>query len=327
MSNAQSVDLNLTPQLSASPPLSVPAIEADKQPLVSVIIPSYNRVSFLKQTIESVLAQSYSQVELLVIDDGSSDGSYELAQQYEQIRLLTHPERQNRGQSASINLGLQQAQGDYIAILDSDDYWHSDKLMTQVGYLQQHADVGLVYVNGWSVDANSQQLYRIYDDHHVEQSSPAHSVADEVLMNCYFLVPNNALVRASVFRQVGGFDESLRAAQDHDMAIRIAEVTRLAYINKELFYYRRHANSISQKQADLRWQNGFLILDKARRRYQYPSATIRKRRAVLHFRTAQCQVEKGQWLRAAKNAVTAAILDPVRSFKVLARLEPIRSPH
>src|SRR5690606_39549037 len=94
--------------------------------LVSVIIPSYNRVLYIREAIESIYIQNYSPVEVIVVDDGSTDGSYELLCDLSGafgFRLLTHPNRINRGQSAAINLGIRNATGQYISVLDSDDHF------------------------------------------------------------------------------------------------------------------------------------------------------------------------------------------------------------
>jgi glycosyltransferase involved in cell wall biosynthesis len=228
---------------------------------ISVIIPAFNRGRYIRQTVDSVLNQSYPNLELIVVDDGSSDGTRAILEQFgNRIRLLEHDGRQNRGQSASINLGLRHADGEYVAILDSDDYWEPDKLEVQAGYLKQHPDVGLVYCNGTAVNENGEFLYDIYRPGHTESNRP-----ENILLDCYFLVPNNSLIRMDVLRQAGEFDEKLRAAQDHDMAIRIAEITRIAYLDKCVFHYRRHEQSISKSRAGVltRWNNGFIILDKA----------------------------------------------------------------
>ncbi len=96
---------------------------------VSVIIPAYNRGDYIDQTIKSVLEQTYSNRELIVVDDGSTDGTYEKIIDYgEKLTLLTHAKRENRGQSAAINLGMENTTGKYIAILDSDDYSAVNKL-------------------------------------------------------------------------------------------------------------------------------------------------------------------------------------------------------
>ncbi|MBU0993970.1 MAG: glycosyltransferase [Proteobacteria bacterium] len=292
-------------------------------PKVSVIIPCYNREKFIRETIDSVLSQTYSNIELICVDDGCTDGTRTILETYKNnITILEHEGRVNKGQSAAINLGMKNASGHYIAILDSDDLFASNKIEMQVKYLETHPDIGLVYANGYAIDENGKKIYRFYDQGHIEKSDP-----ERVLMDCYFLVPNNALVRKTAFELAGEFDEKLRSAQDHDMAIRLAEVTNIAYLDQYLFYYRRHKDSISAKNADLRWRNGFIILKKASSRYPYSFTARRKRFAVLNFRMGQCYLENRNIIKALYHLIIAGISDPFRSILILIRKEKISSPH
>jgi glycosyltransferase involved in cell wall biosynthesis len=295
----------------------------ERAPRVSVVVPVYNRGKYIHETISSVLAQTFRDFEVIAVDDGSTDESRSVLEAFgEAIRVLEHPNRTNRGQSASINLGLRAARGELIAILDSDDVWLPEKLATQVKFLDAHPEVGLVYGNGWAIDETGRRRYVIYGPEHREESD-----AKRVLMDCYFFLPTNSLIRSQIMREAGFFDETLRAAQDHDMAIRIAEITRLAYINQQMFYYRRHGDSISVKSADRRWRNGFLVLSKAAARYPYPASIIRKRKAVLHFRLGQCDVKSRRFLSALSHFVAAGLLDPMRAVAVLRGKEAVSSPN
>jgi glycosyltransferase involved in cell wall biosynthesis len=296
---------------------------SERVPRVSVVVPVFNRGQYIREAIGSVLAQTWRDFEIIAVDDGSTDQSRTVLDSFgAAIRVIEHPNRANRGQSASINLGLRAARGDLIAILDSDDVWLPEKLAIQVGYLDAHPETGLVYGNGWAIDETGRRRYPIYGPEHRENSD-----ANRVLLDCYFFLPTNSLVRAEVMRKAGFFDESLRAAQDHDMAIRIAEITRLAYVSESIFYYRRHSDSISVKSADRRWRNGFLILNKAAARHPYPASVVRKRRAVLHFRLGQCEAKSRHFVRALSHFLMAALLDPQRALAVLAGKQVVTSPN
>jgi glycosyltransferase involved in cell wall biosynthesis len=291
-----------------------------KHPLVTVVIPAYNRVDYIEQTIDSVLDQTYPEVQLIVIDDGSSDGTHEKIEAYgNRLELRTHPGHVNKGQSASINLGLRQARGKYIAILDSDDYWAPEKLDVQVHFLEKNPDIGLVYTNGYAVNAEGEVIYQIYGNNHKENND-----ADAVLLDCYILLPQNSLVRKSVYDNAGFFEESYRSAQDHDMLIRIAEITRFAYLQDFLFFYRRHSGSISSTQQALRWETGFRILENAGQRYPYKRATLRKRKAVLNYRIGRIRLQERRYLSGTVHLGRAFMLDPQRAFKVMLGLENTR---
>ena len=287
---------------------------------VSVIIPVYNRVDYIRRTIESVLEQDYPAIELIVIDDGSNDGSYELVAEMARDRgfvHLTHPDRTNRGQSASINLGLETCRGDYIAILDSDDLFLPGKITKQVAFLDEHPEVGLVYGKGQAVDGEGRFLYEMLDDDHVETNDP-----NAMLLDCYFLLPQNSLVRREVYDRVGGFDESLRSGQDHDMLIRMAEVTTFAFQPELVFQYRRHADSISVKGLETRWRAAMVIRRKAMARYPYRRSTLRKRLAVINFRLANAFfLYKRNRIEGVFRLIYAGLLDPARALRVLVGLE------
>src|SRR4028118_1816749 len=122
------------------------------KPLVSAIIIFLNEERFLPEAIESVLAQTYENWELLLVDDGSTDGSTQIALNYAErhpgkVRYLEHPDHQNRAMSASRNLGIEHAKGEYIAFLDADDVWMAHKLEQQVSILEAHPEAAMLYGN------------------------------------------------------------------------------------------------------------------------------------------------------------------------------------
>ena len=292
-------------------------------PKVTVIIPCYNREKFVKATIDSALSQTYPNIEIVAVDDGSTDGTRHVLEKYgERIKILEHPGCINKGQSAAINLAMRSTDSEYVAILDSDDVWVPEKIERQVEFLEKHPDVGLVYANGFAIDENGNSLYKIINEGHVETNNP-----ERALLECHFNVPSNALVRRTAFNKAGEFDETLRSAQDHDMAIRLSEVVKLAYINEDLWFYRRHSNTQSRQHAIRRWQLGFKILDKACKRYNYGTGVRRKRLAVLNFRLGQCLVEEKRLFQGALRFLIAGVLDPLRAMKVLAGMDKSSGPH
>src|SRR4029077_761054 len=125
-------------------------MNATRRPLVSAILIFFNEERFLSEAIESVLAQSYSSWELLLVDDGSTDASTGIARRYseqhaQRVLYLEHPAHRNRGMSASRNLGIQHANGEYIALLDADDVWLSHKLERQLAILEEQTEAVMVY--------------------------------------------------------------------------------------------------------------------------------------------------------------------------------------
>lgn len=284
---------------------------------VSVIIPAYNRKDYIRQTVDSVLEQSCAPLELLVVDDGSTDGTLEILQSYgDKIRLLQHPNGENKGQAAALNLGLKHLCGEFIAILDSDDYWSEDFLEKMLPFIQERPECGMVYSSGFAVDEKGNKLYNLFPKNHQE-----HNRLGDILLDCYLCLPGESLVRRQVYEKVGGFDESLRAGQDHDMCIRLAENTKLAYNNQQLFHYRKHPDTISKKGLSTRWRNGFIILNRAINRTAYPKHVISKRKAVLNYRLSQSLKADGAVLHSLFRLFLAACYDPARALRVLRKQE------
>lgn len=187
-------------------------------PLVSVVAIFLNAERFLNEAIGSVLTQTYPNWELLLVDDGSSDGSSAIARGYasrepHRVRYLEHPGHHNRGMSASRNLGLQQARGEYLALLDADDVWLPQKLERQVAILEAHPDVALLfgaplYWFGWTERPEDRER-----DYVIDLKLPAHKVYDPPTLLLPFLqraaptpCPSDVLVRRAMAVSVGGFE-------------------------------------------------------------------------------------------------------------------------
>lgn len=206
-------------------------------PLVSVIIPTYNYARFVGEAVESALAQTYPNLEIIVVDDGSIDDTRAILMQYaSRIRYVF---QKNQGLSASRNNGIAIANGELIALLDSDDYWHPRKLELQVKYLTLNPSVGLLAAqhrsdasDGWPaiVEANALAAKRFS----LEQ------IATRMRFN-----PSGIVVRKSVIDEIGDFDTSLRACEDRDFCIRAAACTQISMLTTTLWHYRIHGNNMS----------------------------------------------------------------------------------
>ena len=291
-------------------------------PLVSIIIPCYNSENFIAETLESAFSQSYMNIEVLVVDDGSTDNSRKILEKYsDRLTLLEHPGRMNKGPAAAFNLALRYCQGEYIAILDSDDLFYPSKIEKQVAYLKSHFGMGIVFSNGMNINKDGEEIYPLYP----EGERPI--VGPELELECCaFNLPCNALVRKSIYDEAGFFNEAYRTAYDHDMAIRLAEIAPAGYVNEILWCYRRHSASISHTRTMERWKNGFKILDAAVKRYPYPFKTRFRRKAVLHFRLGQCYLHRKELLKGAYHFLLACAYDPVRSVGVVLGKEKVSGP-
>jgi len=288
-----------------------------RTPKISVIIPAFNKDRFVAETIDTALAQTYPNVDITVIDDGSTDSTPHILKRYSgRLTILEHLGRANRGQSAAINLGIRSTQGDYLAILDADDLWEPTKLEHQVQFLDNHPNIGCVYANAYVIDTAGRRLYTLLPPNHVEKGLPEH-----MLVHCPVGCPSGYLVRRSVYNRVGYYDETLRSAQDHDMLVRLTEVSRVGYINEVLWSKREHPDSLSARHEKRGWILGFTILEKACRRYPYSFHTKRQRLAVLHYRLGQCLLREKRYLQAGRDFILAGLYDPSRALRTLLKRE------
>lgn len=207
-------------------------------PQVSVIVPLYNSATYIAGTIQSALAQTYRRLEIILVDDGSTDRTAEIVSDYvgPGVRYIY---QENRGISAARNAGLRAARGKYIALLDHDDLWFGDKIGRQVALLESRPQVGLVYSDCEIVDAEGRALRTYWDDRTAPKRG--HVLADLLAAN--FVPCPTAVMRMSALRKVGGFSPVFRHAEEYDLFVRIAEHYPLDYVEAPLAHYRVHADS------------------------------------------------------------------------------------
>jgi glycosyltransferase involved in cell wall biosynthesis len=207
-------------------------------PSVSVIIPTFNRWPLVGAAIESVLAQTYSDFELIVVDDGSTDGTgAELARFGSRLRLLTQP---NRGVSAARNLAVRHARGSYLAFLDSDDLWLPSKLAIQTAFMKQNPSVKICQTEEiWirnGVRVNPKAKHR----------KPSGDIFFPSLELC-LVSPSAVMLTRELFEQAGGFDETLPVCEDYDLWLRIAVDHFVPLIDEPLVVKRGgHADQLSR---------------------------------------------------------------------------------
>ena len=217
-----------------------PPYRAGLDERVSVIMPCYNAAAYVGEAIEDVLAQTYGPVELIVVDDGSTDGSADVVARYGRaVRLI----RQSNGGCASArNTGLAHATGAYVAFLDADDRWDPRILEALVGALADHgADVpseraDLAYC-GWARFWGHLGTARPFIPHDLEAD---HADKLEFVMQCCPFPIHAVLVRMARLREVGGFDPRFPPAEDYDLWLRLAARCRFVRVPQVMAYYRRH---------------------------------------------------------------------------------------
>jgi glycosyltransferase involved in cell wall biosynthesis len=209
-------------------------------PKVSVIIPSHNRLPMLREAVESVLAQDFEDFELLVVDDGSTDGTFEEMKKYGG-RVKAFRMEINRGVSAARNHGVAACRGKYIAFLDSDDLWMKGKTRTQVDFLDQNPQYPLCYTDEIWIRrgrrVNPMKKHAKYSGWIFAQCLPLCIIS-----------PSSAMMRKSLLDKVGLFDEALPACEDYDLWLRITARYPVFFIGKPLITKRGgHPDQLSQR--------------------------------------------------------------------------------
>ncbi len=227
------------------------------EPLVSVIMPAYNTARYIREAIDSVLDQDYGNKELIVIDDGSTDGTLDIVRSYgDRLTLIT---QQNQGSAVARNAGLAAARGEYIAFLDSDDVWLPGKLGLQVRYLQDHPGIGMIYAR-WQVwkpgadggFAPAASLVDVHDGGRSSADAPA-IVAEQSgwlynrLLFTSLLHTITVMARRELVAAVGEFDAELKRGQDYDYWLRTSRVTEIRQLDRVLALYRVHGEGCVKK--------------------------------------------------------------------------------
>ena len=205
---------------------------------ISVIIPCYNSTAYLPQAIESVLAQTYQNYEIILVDDGSTDRICEVVSSY--LPSLHYIRQENRGPASARNTGLRAAKGEYLVFLDADDELLPGKLELQVNFLEQNPAIDIVYANGYTIKVvdGSEERELFSENGLLDKSlgSPEQSLKSLALSNAFPI--HTAMVRAQCVLEIGGFDEDLVALEDWDLWFRLAQEHHFAYLDEIVARYR-----------------------------------------------------------------------------------------
>jgi len=215
-------------------------------PLVSVIMPAFNRADYITEALESVLGQDYPHKELVVIDDGSTDNTIEIVKSFgNRVRLM---QQRNSGPAAARNRGIGAAAGKYVAFIDSDDVWLPGKLTAQVGYLEANPDVSVVHAElvPWSRGADGVfQRSSLPEIEPVKATIAVDPSSSGWIYHRLLLAPmvnmSSMVVRRSLFEEIGLFDVSLLRGEDYEFTLRASRVTRIEMLDCVAVVYRRHS--------------------------------------------------------------------------------------
>jgi glycosyltransferase involved in cell wall biosynthesis len=209
-------------------------------PFVSVIIPTFNRLNLLRETVESVRRQTFRDFEIIVVSDGSTDGTGEWLRSQPDLRVL---EQENSGIATSRNNGAAAAQGQWLAFLDHDDLWAPDKLRVQAEFLKQNSEVGLVAARHVRLGKRCRTPRRIRwlkGDLFVKEFSES------------FIHTSSVVIRGDVFQRIGGFPAQYRFADEFDVWLKIAAAYPIAHVNLPLVFIRFYDSNTSHDRIGVR---------------------------------------------------------------------------
>jgi len=273
-----------------------------EQPLVSVIIPTYNAASYIREAVDSALAQTYQNFEVIVVDDGSTDNTAEVLAPYIKEKKIIYIHQENKGLPAARNTAIKASHGEFVALLDSDDIFLPNKLERQVSYLMQHPECGVCYCEFTHFyEENPKKLFRLnYKYYSGDDVFPN-------LLRMNFIGPLGVVLRRSEMDRVGLFNETYRRSEDWEYWLRLARHgVRFEHLPEVLAKYRMRKTSMSsdwsseiqRKATTLRFieATNAAMTPAERQRYGMP-AILRMHRGKLWYAYVGTHFPPFRWLR------------------------------
>lgn len=226
--------------------------------LVTVGVALYNHEKYIVKCLESIVKQSYKNIELIVIDDGSTDNSYSLAKEYldsqnhnKSYKIIT---RKNKGMCNTLNEIAMQSKSKYISFIGSDDFWMNNKIEEQVDYLEKNGDTVLVHSNSIKIDNDDNEIGFI--DYSSKDNSG--NLFKSIIFRKGGINTPSHLYRTEIYREIGYYDSSLKF-EDTDFWLRLTKNNKVGFINKYHTYYRWHNDNLSGSKNILKFYNEELI--------------------------------------------------------------------
>jgi glycosyltransferase involved in cell wall biosynthesis len=295
---------------------------------VSIIVPTYNRAHLVIETINSILAQTFKDFELIVIDNESSDNTEEVIKSYSDGRIRYFRNQNNGLVAVNRNYGINKANGEYIAFCDDDDLWMPEKLERQVKLLDLNKELGLVYSDSYIMNENGNlERYTLLSSSKLFRGN----VFDK-LFQMNFIPMLTVMIRREVLSKVGGFDPKYIIAQDHDLWLRIAEHYPIDFTEEPLAKYRIHGGSVSRNW-ELAANEGFRLieywLEKKANLERGFRGRVKQRRAILNSSLMLYYFRNGEKRKAISKSMNLIRLFPyslVLIPMVIAKLRRVLNP-
>lgn len=269
------------------------------QPKISIIMPTYNRSDYICEAIESALGQTYDNIELIVIDDGSTDGTRKQLEKYSSDRRFKYMRQENQGQSIARNKGLKMAEGEFIAFLDSDNIWLPGKLERQVEIMNKNQSFDIFYGDGILIDEKGAEVSRENMSRY-SGNITRHLIKD----NCVSM--NTTLTRKKCFDELGGMSEEVRAGDDYELWLRLSTKFKFYYTPEYFVRYRVMDDQISTDKYR-RFNSNERVLQKFFERFPESVTKVEKKRAISYFyiRKVRHEISERRFIRAFINIINA----------------------
>ena len=225
--------------------------------LVTIGIALYNHENYIQECLTSLFAQTYEDIEIIVIDDGSKDNSYEVAKSVCESQdrfpciVKTRP---NQGMCNTLNEIAHLARGEYISFIGSDDFWHPEKIAKQVEFLNTHPHLALVHANSWVVDEKS----AVYSELNYSNKVNSGRLFEAIVTGKGWINTPCHLYRTSVYETLGYYDPQFRF-EDTDFWLRLTNVFEVGFLDEKLSYYRIHKNNMSKGDNLLSFYNDEIV--------------------------------------------------------------------
>jgi glycosyltransferase involved in cell wall biosynthesis len=276
----------------------------DRPPLVSVIIPAYNSASFVHLAVQSALEQSYARREIIVVDDGSSDGTRKVLDPFhDRVKYIY---RQNGGPSAARNTGIESSEGDFLCFLDADDIWASNKLERQIAFMEHHRNVALLSC-GWRKFRNDGSPQAPFLTQETGKNDGRIFPVPEAfirLVKSNFITTSTVMARRECFEKAGLFDVKLPTVEDRDMWLRISAHLVVAHAPWIVCKKRVHPTNVSRDKERM-FKMRVRVLEKNRSLFPglAPSSLWNNRLAQSHWKAGCVSLAKNNKVEARRAAL------------------------
>jgi glycosyltransferase involved in cell wall biosynthesis len=280
-------------------------------PLVSVIIPTYKHRDYVLHTLDSVFAQTFTDYEVIVVNDGSPDDTADVLRPLVEAGRIHYIEQANAGQAAARNRGIAEAQGKYIALLDDDDLWPKDKLQNQCQLLENNPQAVMIYGYTRVFSAESEYVYP-------DTTPPTGQALQAFLVRNWIGSPGQTLIRADALKSINGFDPQIWGCDDWELYIRLAQNGLILFDENIALHYRLHVNNASRNV----WKMYINACKVSRKHF----GLIEKPNTEVHwllgtrftrghfYRQAndviEGDIQSGRWLKACSTLLVSIVIQP-----------------